>query len=84
MDKTVVLIHTVRSVVADLTRQAQAATGCRVLNQLDESLVQYRDGTAEDVTRFRRARLLAQARMAQDAGADVIAVTCSSMTPFLP
>lgn len=82
--RLVVMIHTVRSVISELTAQIEKETGVKVINMLDESLVQYKAPTQAEQDQFRRGRLSQLIQMAVETGADVIGISCSSMTPYVP
>ena len=81
--KRIVLIHTVKSVYETFEKDLRAATGdIKVYNMLDEFLVA--DPIEKGVlTTENRMRLMHDLSSAQLTGADLIVVTCSTLTPHV-
>ncbi|HKL58559.1 MAG TPA: aspartate/glutamate racemase family protein [Sphaerochaeta sp.] len=81
--KSIVLIHTVKSVYETFEKDLRAATGdIKVYNMLDEFLVA--DSIERGVfTVENRMRLMHDLQSAQLTGADLIVVTCSTLTPHV-
>ena len=81
--KRIVLIHTVKSVYETFEKDLRVATGdIKVYNMLDEFLV------ADSIERGlftveNRMRLIHDLSSAQLTGADLIVVTCSTLTPHV-
>lgn len=74
----IVLLHTVAGLVDDF-RQRLAHLDVEVLHVLDETLL--RDLLADRPRHAVFARLTDQIRLAEQAGADLVVVTCSSTSP---
>ena len=81
--KRIVLIHTVKSVYETFEKDLRAVTGVlKVYNMLDEFLVA--DSIERGVfTTENRMRLMHDLQSAQLTGADLIVVTCSTLTPHV-
>ena len=81
--KRIVLIHTVKSVYETFEKEIRAVTGdIKVYNMLDEFLVA--DSIERGVfTVENRMRLMHDLQSAQLTGADLIVVTCSTLTPHV-
>ena len=81
--KRIVLIHTVKSVYETFEKDLYSVTGeIKVYNMLDEFLVA--DPIEKGVfTTENRMRLMHDLQSAQLTGADLIVVTCSTLTPHV-
>ncbi len=80
--KTIALIHTVQKVSTSFGASLQAVLPehAKMYNILDEYLAKHPDETGE-FTIGNKNRLYRNIKNAQDTGADVIVVTCSTLTP---
>ncbi|MDY0290055.1 MAG: aspartate/glutamate racemase family protein [Sphaerochaeta sp.] len=81
--KRIVLIHTVRSVYETFEKELRSAAGdIKVYNMVDEFLVA--DSLEKGLfTVENRMRLVHDLQSAQLTGADLIVVTCSTLTPHV-
>ncbi len=81
--KRIVLIHTVKSVYETFEKDLRAVTGdIKIYNMLDDFLVA--DSIERGVfTVENRMRLMHDLQSAQLTGADLIVVTCSTLTPHV-
>lgn len=79
VQETVAMVHTVPALAASLTELAkEARPGAKVLNFVDESLLQDTIAAGDPPPHVLR-RLIAYATYAKESGAGVLLVTCSSI-----